>query len=58
MADKIIAPIAMALFLVFIAFLAVYINEINLWCVLVIVSVLAVYDFYRTLVGGNGNSSG
>lgn len=58
MADKIIAPIAIALFLVFISFLAIYINEPDLWVVLVGVSVLAVYDFYQALRTGNGNSSG
>ena len=58
MADKIIAPIALALFLVFVAFLAIYINEIDLWIVLVLVCALATYDFLQALRSGNGHSQG
>ena len=57
MADKIIAPIALALFLTFVAFLAVYVNRPALWVVIVVVCVFAVIDFWITLrKPNNGNS--
>lgn len=49
MADKIIAPLAMLIFLVFMLFLAVYINEVDLWIVIGIVSALAAFDFWHSL---------
>jgi hypothetical protein len=49
MADKIIAPIALLLLVVFLAFLAVYIDEIDLWVVFVLVSAMAAFDFWQTL---------
>jgi len=58
MADKIFAPIALALFIGFIAFLAIYVNEPDLWIVLIVVAILASYDFWQALRGGNGQSQG
>jgi len=58
MADKIFAPIALALFIGFIAFLAIYDNEPDLWIVLVAVAIMASYDFWQELRGGNGQSQG
>jgi len=49
MADKIIAPVALLLLLVFFAFLAVKINEIDLWVIIALVSALAIFDFWQTL---------
>jgi len=49
MADKIIATFAILLFVVFVVFLAYYINEIDLWIVIGLVAVLAVYDFWESL---------
>lgn len=54
MDDKIIAPIAMGLFLIFIGFIAIYINRPNLWVVVVVVSALAVYDFWDTVFRKGG----
>lgn len=58
MADKIIAPIALVLFIGFIAFLAIYVNEPDLWIVLVAVAVMACYDFWQALRSGNGQPQG
>ena len=56
MADKIIAPLALLMFLAFVAFLAVYVNQIDLWIVIVLVCCLAVFDFWKTLrSSSNGN---
>jgi len=56
MADKILAPFALLLFLVFIGFIAVYVPEVDLVIVLCIVAALAIYDFWTTL-RSNGNQS-
>lgn len=53
MADKIIAPIALLFFLIFLGFLAVYIGEIALWVVMVIVGAMAAYDFLQQLRSGS-----
>jgi uncharacterized membrane protein YoaK (UPF0700 family) len=58
MADKIIAPLAMLLFATFVAFLAIYINEIDLWIVIVVVVAMGVVDFWQTLRSENGKSGG
>ena len=58
MADKIIAPLAMLLFVGFIAFLAIYINEIDLWIVLSAVAAMGVYEFWSSLRDENGKPSG
>ena len=56
MADKIIAPFAILLFLAFIAFLAIYINEIDLWIVIIAVGAMGVFEFWQSLRGQkNGN---
>ena len=49
MADKIIAPLAILLFVIFMVFLAFYINEIDLWIVIALVAALAVFDFWGSL---------
>lgn len=56
MADQIIAPIALAIFIIFLGFLAVYIGELDLWIIVVGVSMLAVTDFVQEL-RNSGNSS-
>ena len=53
MADKIIAPFAILLFLAFVAFLAVYINEIDLWIVILAVSAMGVFEFWQSLRSQN-----
>lgn len=53
MADKIIAPLAILLFLGFVAFLAVYVNELDLWIVIGIVSAMGVYEFWQSLRNQN-----
>jgi uncharacterized membrane protein YoaK (UPF0700 family) len=49
MTDKILAIISISLFLVFVGFLAIWINEPDLWVVVVVVAGMALYDFWRTL---------
>ena len=49
MADQIIATIALLMFLIFVMFLAVYINSVDLWVVLVAVAMMATTDFVQTL---------
>jgi len=59
MADKIIAPLALLLFIVFIGFIAVYVPEVDLIIVLGGVAALAIYDFWTTLrSNGNNHSTG
>lgn len=54
MADKILAPFALLLFIAFIGFLIAYVPEIDLIIVLVGVAAMACYDFWIT-VTGNGD---
>ena len=54
MVDKILAPIAFLMFLVFMGFLAVNINVLDLWVVIVGVVSMTGYDFIRTLREGTG----
>lgn len=49
MADQIMATIALLMFLIFVGFLAVYINSFDLWVVLVAVAMMATTDFVQTL---------
>lgn len=49
MVDQIMATIALLMFLIFVGFLAVYINKFDLWVVLVAVAMLATTDFVQTL---------
>jgi ABC-type iron transport system FetAB permease component len=49
MADQIMATIALLMFLIFVMFLAVYINSVDLWVVLVAVAMMAATDFVQTL---------
>jgi len=58
MADKIIAPLAILLFLAFVAFLAIYINEIDLWVVIVAVSAMGVFEFWQSLRNQNNGNQG
>lgn len=53
MTDKIIAIFSLLLFIGFIGIIATYINEPALWAVMIIVMVMAVYDFLRALRRGN-----
>lgn len=55
MADHIIAPLCLAVFLAFLGFLAVYIGELDLWVVILGVAMLAVTDFVATLRGNGGS---
>lgn len=58
MADQIIAPLALAVFIIFLGFLAVYIGELDLWIIVVGVSMLAVTDFVQELRRGGTPSDG
>lgn len=49
MVDQIMATIALIMFLIFVGFLAVYINSLDLWVVLLAVAMLATTDFVQTL---------
>jgi hypothetical protein len=57
MVDRILATLSLIMFIGFLAFMAVYIGEIDLWIVLVVVSVLAVFDFVVTLRGDDTKRS-
>ena len=62
MIDRILATISLLMFLVFLGFLAVYIDVLNLWAVVLLVGGMATYDFIRTLrqdaaAGANGLSA-
>lgn len=56
MVDQIMATIALLMLLIFVGFLAVYINSFDLWVVLVAVAMMAATDFVQTLRAGNGQS--
>lgn len=49
MADKIIAPLALLLLIAFLVVLAAYIDEVDLWVVIIFVSGLAIVDFWQAL---------
>lgn len=49
MADKFLAIVSVALFVIFLGFVAIWVNEIDLWIVVAIVSAMAVFDFLREL---------
>jgi hypothetical protein len=49
MADKIFAPLAMLLFVAFVGLLAFYVNEPDLWIVIVVVCALGGFDFWKTV---------
>ena len=53
MAEQIMATIALLMFLIFVGFLAVYINSFDLWIVLAAVSLMATTDFVQTLRADN-----
>jgi hypothetical protein len=55
--DRILATLSLVLFVGFLAFMAVYIGEIDLWIVLAAVSVMAVVDFFITLRGDGAEKS-
>jgi hypothetical protein len=60
MADRFLAIVSVALFVIFLGFVAIWVNEIDLWIVVAIVSAMAVFDFLRELYqmqSGNGESS-
>lgn len=54
MVDRILAIFALVLFIGFVATLAVYINRLNLWVVVIIVMAMAAFDFFQTLRNSNG----
>jgi len=52
MADKIFAVLSLVLLIGFTGILAVYVNEPDLWVVVVIALLMAGYDFWRSLRSG------
>ncbi len=60
MLEKIIAVLGIGTFITFATYIAAKIGEIDLWIVVIIVAVMAGYDFYRDIFqapNGNGNGS-
>ena len=58
MTDKILAVLSMTFFLAFIGFLAVWVNEPDLWVVVVVVAAMGAYDFWRSCrPGGEANGA-
>ena len=49
MIDRILATISLLMFLIFLGYMAVYIGEIDLWVVVLVVGMMAAYDFVQTL---------
>jgi len=49
MLDKILATLSLAMLVAFMMVIAVYVNEPNLWVVIVVVLIMAAYDFRRGL---------
>ncbi len=56
MLDKFLAVISMATFVSFLGVVAVFVNEPDLWAVLVIVVMMGIYDFFLTARGDNRES--
>lgn len=58
MTDKIMAAIALATMIAFLAVVAFFVPEIDLILVIAFVSALAIYDFWQSLRNqGNGSGS-
>ena len=49
MVDKILATLSLAMLVAFMMVVAVYVNEPNLWIVIIVVLIMAAYDFWRGL---------
>lgn len=59
MIEKVVGVIGLITFMFYVGFITVKIGEVDLWVVFVVVSAMAIYDFYLDIFkGGNGNGSG
>jgi ABC-type iron transport system FetAB permease component len=58
MTDRILATISLLMFLIFLGYMAVYIAEVDLWIIIVVVGLMATYDFVQTLRESAGNDEG
>jgi hypothetical protein len=59
MVDKLLALMSMALLIAFLMIVAVSVNEIDLWIVIVAVLAMGVFDFFtETRAGQNGPNGG
>ncbi len=56
MLDKILAVLSMATFVSFLGVVAVFVNEPDLWAVIVFVVSLGIYDFFLTIRGDDRES--
>lgn len=57
MLAKIFGTLAVLTFIVFSSYIASKIGEPDLWVVVILVSVMAAYDFYLQIVKDEGNKS-
>ncbi len=58
MTDKLMAIIALATLIAFLATVAVFVPDIDLILVIAFVSLLAIYDFWSSLRARNNNGGG
>ena len=58
LADRIIATIGLLAMVVFLGFLVVYVDALDLWIVIVVVSAMAAYDFVQSLRNGSRSPRG
>lgn len=55
MMDKIFAAISLITLIAFVGVVVGFVREVDLAIVIVVVVLMATYDFWKTLWGGNGN---
>lgn len=58
MTDKIMAVVALATMIAFLATVAVFVPDIDLILVIAFVSCLAIYDFWRNFRSGKNDNKG
>lgn len=49
MLDKFLATLSILSLVAFLAVVAVYVNEPDLWIIIIVVLIMGIYDFYREI---------
>ena len=52
MVDKLLAVLSIAILIGFVSFVVVYVNEPDLWAVVLVVVGMAIFDFWRSFRPG------